>query len=84
MSSPGPGSAILTDQQVDAIARRLAERIAGAADGGSHSGNTRRAPAVATRPELGEGVFATVDDAVAAATIPTSRGSMTSSIPWTA
>ena len=68
MSSPGTGSAILTDQQVDAIARRLAERITGAANSGSHSSDARRAPAVTTRPELGEGVFATVDDAVAAAT----------------
>ena len=68
MSSPGPGSAILTDREVDAIAQRLAQRIAGAASGGPPSSKSHAAPAVATRPELGEGVFASVDDAVAAAT----------------
>jgi acyl-CoA reductase-like NAD-dependent aldehyde dehydrogenase len=67
MSLPGTGNAILTDQQVEAIATRLAERIAGATQGGAPSTETRKAPAVATRAELGEGVFASVDDAVAAA-----------------
>ena len=68
MSLPGTGSTTLTDQQVDAIATRLAERIAGATNGGAPAAETRKAPAVATRAELGEGVFASVDDAVAAAT----------------
>ncbi len=68
MSSPVPGTATLTDQQVDAIATRLAEKITAAANGGQDSRQARKAPAASSRAELGEGVFATVDDAVAAAT----------------
>jgi len=60
MSVPG---AMLSDRPVDEIASRLAERLAGSG----------RAPVIPRSPqtagaELGEGVFATVDDAVAAAT----------------
>ncbi len=66
MSSPGQGTAILSDQQVDIIATRLAERIAGAS-GGADTVTAPAAPAVAARAELGEGICATVDDAVHAA-----------------
>jgi acyl-CoA reductase-like NAD-dependent aldehyde dehydrogenase len=64
MSPPDPLSSVLSDQQVDLIASRLAERIAAGAIGGA----ARSAPVAASRAELGEGVFATVDDAVDAAT----------------
>ncbi|MGI9343534.1 MAG: aldehyde dehydrogenase family protein [Gammaproteobacteria bacterium] len=55
---------LLSDRQVDLIATRLAERL-----GNPQTATTpaRRAPAVAPRATLGEGIFATVDDAVAAA-----------------
>jgi len=56
---------LLSDRQVDLIATRLAERL-----GNPQAAATtpvRRAPAVAPRAALGEGIFATVDDAVAAA-----------------
>jgi acyl-CoA reductase-like NAD-dependent aldehyde dehydrogenase len=69
MSSSGSGTAILSDQQVDLIATRLAERIAAGANAGTDKIDAPAAPAVATRTELGEGVFATVDDAVDAAGI---------------
>jgi hypothetical protein len=50
----------LTDRQIDLIAGRLAERLGGAV--------AAPAPVIAAaRPAaLGEGIFATVDDAVAA------------------
>jgi acyl-CoA reductase-like NAD-dependent aldehyde dehydrogenase len=67
MSLPGTGGATLTDQQVDAIATRLAERIAGRTNGGAPASGIRKTPAIATRGELGEGVFASVDEAVTAA-----------------
>ena len=67
MSSSDPGAGILSDQQVDVIATRLAERIAAASNGGL-AAEARKAPAIASRAELGEGVFASVDAAVAAAT----------------
>jgi acyl-CoA reductase-like NAD-dependent aldehyde dehydrogenase len=56
---------VLSDHQVDIIATRLAERMRGqtvAPDPVAPS-----MPVVATTAALGEGVFATVDDAVAAA-----------------
>ena len=72
---------LLSDQQVDIIATRLAARLSAPLPVGTkpttaHSttqSTTQRTtlgtPAVAPRPTLGEGVFATVDDAVAAAAI---------------
>ncbi len=57
----------LSDQQVDIIATRLAERLKGASTSAAPVPAARRTPVIATRSELGEGVFATVDDAVAAA-----------------
>ena len=67
MSLPDPLSPVLSDQQVDLIASRLAERIAAGSNGAAGIGAARTAPCAPTRTELGEGVFATVDDAVDAA-----------------
>lgn len=67
MNEPGQGAAVLSDQQVDIIATRLAARLGGKPEGERQAPRARSAPAVATREPLGEGVFATVDDAVEAA-----------------
>jgi acyl-CoA reductase-like NAD-dependent aldehyde dehydrogenase len=58
-----PAGEQLTDRQIDLIAGRLAERLGGAV--------AAPAPVIAAaRPAaLGEGIFATVDDAVAAAAL---------------
>ncbi len=61
MSPPG-----LSDQQVDIIARRLAERLSAPSAAATIS-KARNAPVSTSRNVLGEGVFASVDDAVAAA-----------------
>ncbi len=56
----------LTDRQVDRIATRLAERLTGRTAATAPGGG----PTLVASPaagELGEGIFATVDDAVAAA-----------------
>ncbi len=58
----------LTDQQVDAIARRLAGRIGVPVDGGT-SGASAGAGSAVAGARLGDGVFATVDDCIAAARI---------------
>jgi len=65
MSAPGGSS--LSDQQVDIIARRLAERLSGSTVAKAETPASRGTPAVVTGGVLGEGVFATVDDAVKAA-----------------
>jgi len=77
MSRPGGNSGLLSDQQVDTIATRLAKRLS--APPAAHLNVTaanvtaakitavRSAPAIAPRDACGEGVFATVDDAVEAA-----------------
>jgi len=65
MSDP-VGSA-LSDQQVDIIARRLAERLSSSTVAKAETPASRNTPAVVTGGVLGEGVFATVDDAVKAA-----------------
>jgi len=57
---PGEASR-LSDQQVDLIAARLAERLSGSAPAAP------LAPAAGKPANLGEGIFATVDEAVAAA-----------------
>ena len=67
MSRPGGSVDLLTDQQVDIIAARLAERLTGSSAGGTYVPAARSRPAVAPRAALGEGVFATVDEAVEAA-----------------
>ena len=59
----------ISDQQVDIIARRLAERVSSPAPTRNVTGVAPAAPAVHTGNILGEGVFATVDDAVNAAAI---------------
>jgi len=69
MSRPGGNVGLLTDQQVDIIAARLAERLSGSSAGGTQVPAARSGPAVAPRAALGEGVFATVDEAVEAAGI---------------
>jgi len=69
MSRPGGSVDLLTDQQVDIIAARLAERLTGSSAGGTYVPAARSRPAVAPRAALGEGVFATVDEAVEAAGI---------------
>ncbi|RZV37461.1 MAG: aldehyde dehydrogenase EutE [Chromatiales bacterium] len=71
MSRPGGNAGLLSDRQVDIIATRLAERMSGAPVTSPASRSTaaapRRAPLSAPREALGDGVFATVDDAVDAA-----------------
>jgi len=67
MSQPGQSAPALSDQQVDVIATRLAERLTGSTTGGQQVPEAPEAPAVVTRQTLGEGVFALVDDAVEAA-----------------
>ena len=69
MSQPGGSTNLLSDQQVDIIAARLAERFASTSASGTRAPATRSAPAIAPREALGEGVFATVDDAVKAANV---------------
>ena len=66
MSPPG---SVLSDQQVDIIAMRLAERLSGSSTAKLKSTASVNAPAIASDKTLGEGVFATVDDAVSAAGI---------------
>ncbi len=67
MNRPAGGAGLLTDQQVDIIATRLAERLSGAAPARTAALAAASAPVATPRVALGEGVFATVDDAVAAA-----------------
>jgi acyl-CoA reductase-like NAD-dependent aldehyde dehydrogenase len=65
MSAPG-GNA-LSDRQVDIIATRLAERLSAPTVAKAEIPALRGTPAVVAGGVLGEGVFATVDDAVKAA-----------------
>ena len=67
MSPPGGRANLLTDQQVDIIATRLAERLTGSSAGVAQVSAGRGKPAMTPRASLGEGVFATVDEAVEAA-----------------
>ena len=71
MSRPGGNAGHLSDRQVDIIATRLAERMSGAqpATPGPTSSTAAPRPATPSAPReaLGDGVFATVDDAVDAA-----------------
>jgi len=67
MSRPGGNADLLSDQQVDIIATRLAERLSASSSAGTRDPAARSKPVITPRVELGEGVFATVDDAVAAA-----------------
>jgi aldehyde dehydrogenase len=67
MSQSGQSAPALSDQQVDIIASRLARRLTGAPRGDQTPPKVTEAPAVVTRESLGEGVFASIDDAVDAA-----------------
>ena len=67
MSRPGENAGLLSDRQVDIIATRLAERLSAPAAETTRVTVARTAPVVATREALGEGIFATVDEAVEAA-----------------
>ena len=77
MNRPAGNAGFLSGQQVDIIATRLAERLSAppAAQSRFVAANisapkitaSRSAPAITPRDAPGEGVFATVDDAVEAA-----------------
>ena len=67
MSHPGGNAGQLSDHQVDLIATRLAERISGGPVVRHAPAAARRTPVSAPREALGDGVYATVDDAVDAA-----------------
>jgi len=67
MSRPGGNVDLLSDQQVDIIATRLAERLSAPRAAKPRIASARSSAVSAPRETLGEGVFATVDDAVAAA-----------------
>ena len=67
MSRPGGNVDLLSDQQVDIIATRLAERLTASSPGATRVPVARSRPSIAPRAELGEGVFARLDDAVEAA-----------------
>jgi acyl-CoA reductase-like NAD-dependent aldehyde dehydrogenase len=71
MSQPGGNAGLLSDQQVDIIATRLAERFSTSAVEQPFLPTARGTPATAPREAaaLGDGIFATVDDAVEAASI---------------
>jgi len=73
MGHSGGSPDLLSDQQVDIIATRLAARLRAASAGTAKVGAPRAGAAAVSRAALGEGVFATVDDAVAAAGIAFSR-----------
>jgi len=69
MSRPGGNAGLLSDQQVDIIATRLAERLSAPSAETTRITATRGAPVSAPRETIGEGIFATVDEAVEAAGI---------------
>jgi len=69
MSPPGGNTGLLSDQQVDIIATRLAERLSAPSVDATRIAAPRSVPAIATREVLGDGIFATVDDAVDAAAV---------------
>jgi acyl-CoA reductase-like NAD-dependent aldehyde dehydrogenase len=67
MSRPGGSTGLLSDRQVDVIATRLAERLSAPSAESTRFTSPPSAPTIVRHESLGEGVFATVDDAVAAA-----------------
>jgi len=69
MSQARHGANLLSNKQVDIIATRLAERLAAPSTSSAEAPAVRSRQAVTPRVELGEGVFATVDDAVEAARV---------------
>ncbi len=69
MSRPGGNAGLLSDQQVDIIATRLAERLSAPSPEAQRSTVARSVPVNPPGETLGEGIFATVDEAVEAAGI---------------
>lgn len=69
MSPPGGSAGVLSDRQVDIIATRLAARLSASAAGKPAAAAPGRAPVSTPREALGDGIFATVDDAVDAAAV---------------
>jgi acyl-CoA reductase-like NAD-dependent aldehyde dehydrogenase len=69
MKLPGGNAGVLSDQQVDIIATRLAERLSMPNAAATPGPAAHRPSAGSPRMALGEGIFATVDDAVEAAGI---------------
>jgi len=67
MSRQGGNANSLSDRQVDIIVTRLAERLSSPGAGKPQTTKTHSAPAIISNDVIGEGVFATVDDAVAGA-----------------
>jgi acyl-CoA reductase-like NAD-dependent aldehyde dehydrogenase len=67
MSRPGAQAGHLSDRQIEIIATRLAQRMSGSPVPATMADAPRSAPARAPREALGDGIFATVDDAVDAA-----------------
>lgn len=67
MSRQGGNANSLSDRQVDIIASRLAERLSSSGAGKPQTTRAHSSPAILSNDVIGEGVFATVDDAVAAA-----------------
>ena len=57
----------ISDQQVDLIATRLAERLSGSPVATTRVTAARNVPVSVPQDTLGEGVFGNIDDAVAAA-----------------
>ena len=69
MSRPGADAGILSDRQIDIIATRLAQRISGSPAPAAAESPPRQISPSAPREALGDGIFATVDDAVDAASV---------------
>jgi aldehyde dehydrogenase len=67
MSRAAPGAGLLSENQVDIIAARLAERLTGSPSTKTRPSTARNTPVAVGQVALGQGVFATVDDAVEAA-----------------
>jgi acyl-CoA reductase-like NAD-dependent aldehyde dehydrogenase len=67
MSRTGGNTSFLSNQQVDVIATRLAERLTSSSVLSPNKKLPPGAPVAVSRATLGDGVFATVDDAVSAA-----------------
>jgi aldehyde dehydrogenase len=67
MSRAAPGAGLLSESQVDIIAARLAERLTGSPGTKTRPITARNRPVAVGQVALGQGVFATVDDAVEAA-----------------
>lgn len=69
MNRPAGSADLLSDQQVEIIATRLAARLRTSPAAATRLPTARGGPTIAPRTALGEGVFATVDEAVNAASV---------------